>query len=268
MTNKLNTKLNIEGIKDYMNEARELSGSVTGYFAREVLPELRGGMQKIGQDNNLTAQGKHEKKEKYRKQQEVAVMRGLSNIQGAYDNFLADARASAEAILLSDKDIEKPSDSEQRLFDMQAEKLKTAILFAPTVQAKIKALESFSQLASEGEYFAKQVHADFMQMSAEAIGSAKDSVERTAFTQALGRINTKIEAQSTSPTQKEASQLLASVKQMQKTAIVNTAILGNALMEISKDTLRYANNLDGYFTEKADTVAEYDRAVKFGQLIK
>ncbi|MCU5515270.1 hypothetical protein OCF62_11865 [Bacillus wiedmannii] len=268
MTSTLNTKLNIEGIKDYMREARELSGSVTGYFAREVLPELRGGIQKIGQDKNLTTQGKHEKKEKYKKQQEVAVMRGLSNIKGAYDNFLADARASAEAILLSNKDIAKPTENEQRLFDMQADKLKTAILFAPTVQAKITALESFSQLASEGEHFAKQVHADFMQMSAEAIGSAKDSVERTAFTQALGRINTQLEAQSTSPTQKEASQLLASVKQMQNTAFVNTIVLENALKEISMDTLKYANDIDGYFTAKAEAVQNYDRDAKFGHLIK
>ncbi|HHY2675471.1 TPA: hypothetical protein ACV439_003384 [Bacillus toyonensis] len=268
MTNTLNTKLSIEEIKEYMSDARELSASVTGYFAREVLPELRGGIAKIGQDKNLTIHGKAEKREQYKKQQEVVVMKQLSKIETTYDNFLADARASAEAILLSDKGIEKPSDSEQRLFDMQAEKLKTAILFAQTVQAKIKALESFSQLASEGEHFAKQVHADFMQMSADAIGSAKDSVERTAVTQALGRINTKLEAQSTTPMQKKASELLASVKQMQNTQIVNTAILGNALMEISKDTLRYANNLDGYFTEKAEQVAEYDRAVKFGQLIK
>lgn len=266
-TNELNKGLSVEEIKERINDAQDLRKSMTGYFAHEVLPQLRGGISKIHADRNLTKEGQLEKSMKFKKQREVALMKGLSTIKGAYDGLLTDARASVENLLLNYK-VEEPSEIDRLMFEQNSTKIKNDILFAPTNREKLKAIQRFSELADGGQYFAQKVYEDFSKMSAELMGGTNSSVERTEYLKALRPINAKLEEKATTTEQRELGVLLDTVKMLQGAELVNIAVMGNALREFGTDAYKYANKTEQYFVDKAEQVQEYEQMERFGQLIK
>ncbi|HDR7632410.1 TPA: hypothetical protein QCX75_001092 [Bacillus mycoides] len=266
MTKTINNKLMVSEIKERLLDAREVRNSLTGHMAHEVMPRVRSIRYKIGKDANLTTKGQAEKKDKFTKQQEVKLFSEISEAKETYTSLLQDAKASAEAILI--KDIEQPDETSQKLFDMQKNKLQSAVLFAPTTGEKIKALTEFAQLGETGQAYAQQIQGDFLAMSQQAMVNASRPEDRSELTHTLGRLNTKLEANAFSEDQKEASSLLESIQGHLAMEFVNTAVLGDALMEISKETRKYANNIEGYVSAHADRVEEYEQAQRFGQIIK
>ncbi|MDF9615147.1 hypothetical protein P5763_24345 [Bacillus cereus] len=266
MTNTINSKLTVEEIKERLFNARDLRGSLTGHIAREVLPRVRGARTKIGQDMNLTVKGQEEKKAKFAKQQEVRLFKEISQIKETYTLLLQDAKMSAEAILIGD--VEQPGEKSQKLFDIQKNKLQSAVMFAPTTNEKIKALREFAQLGEKGEVFAQQIQPEFMEMSQQAMARTTRVEDLSLLTKSLGKINKSLEAQAFSKNQEEATSLLESIEGHLNLEFVNIAVLGNALLEISKDAYDYANNLEGYAVDHAERIQNYDNDVKFGRIIK
>ncbi|TEA54386.1 hypothetical protein EZE46_04470 [Bacillus sp. BH2] len=265
-TTTINNKLTVSEIKERLFDARDLRNSFTGHMVHEVMPRVRDARYRIGKDENLTTKGQMEKKEKFAKQQEVKLLSEISQIKETYTLLLQDAKASAEAILIGD--VEQPDETSQKLFDMQKNKLQSAVMFAPTTDAKIKALGEFAKLGEQGQAYARQIQGDFLAMSQQAMSSTTNLAELSKLTHALGKLNTGLEANAFSEDQKEASSLLQSVEGHLALDFVNTTVLGGALMEISKEAHDYANNIEGYATDHADRVAEYEQAERFGQIIK
>ncbi|HFK1432904.1 TPA: hypothetical protein ACGXNJ_002960 [Bacillus cereus] len=266
MTTTINNKLTVTEIKERLFDARDLRNALTGHIAHEVMPRVRGTRIKIGQDKNLTVKGQEEKKAKHTKQQEVKLFSEIAQIKETYRLLLQDAKASAEAILIGD--VEQPDETSQKLFDIQKNKLQSAVMFAPTTSEKIKALREFAQLGEKGQAFAQQIQPEFMAMSQQAMASTTRPEDLSQLTHALGQINTSLESHAFSEDQKEASSLLQSVEGHLALDFVNMAVLGNALTEISKEAHDYANNIDGYATDHAERVAEYEQATRFGQIIQ
>ncbi|MED0828460.1 hypothetical protein [Bacillus pacificus] len=266
MTNTINNKLTVAAIKERLIDARDLRNSLTGHMAHEVLPRVRGAREKIGQDMNLTVKGQEEKKAKFTKQQEVKLFKEIVELKNTYTLLLQDAKASAEAILIGD--VEQPDETSQKLFDIQKNKLQSAIMFAPTTNEKIKALREFVQLGEKGQAFAQQIQPEFIAMSQQAMANTTGVEDLSSLTKSLGKINKSLESHAFSEEQKEASSLLQSVEGHLNLEFVNTAVLGRGLTEISKDAHDYANNLEGYAVDHAERIQNYDNDVKFGRIIK
>ncbi|EEK76879.1 hypothetical protein [Bacillus cereus] len=266
MTTTINNKLTVDQIKERLFDARDLRNGLTSHMVHEVMPRVRGTRDKIGRDANLTSKGQLEKIAKFNKQQEVKLFSEISQIKETYTLLLQDAKASAEQILIGD--VEQPDETSQKLFDLQKNKLQSAVMFAPTTNEKIKALTEFAKLGEKGQAFAQQIQSDFLAMSQQAMSSTTKPEDLSQLTHALGNLNTSLESNAFSEDQKQASNLLQTVEGHLALEFVNTAVLGNALTEISKDAHNYANNIEGYATDHAERVTEYEQAERLGQIIK
>lgn len=254
---KINNKLTVTEIREYLNDAREISKGLTGHVANTTLPKFHETMKKIGQDPMLTAQGKFDKKEKFRKQQEVKLLGEISEAKETYNLLLSDAQASAEAILLSD--VEKPDEKAIKLFELEKNRLQSAVMFAPNADAKTKTLSEFAKLGEKGQYFAREIQGEFIGLSQQAMAGVTDPQALANLTRSLGKINTGLQAAAFTEDQHKASELLNSVTTYQSGDFVNTIVLGDSLMTISKVTHDYANNLEGYQVDHADTIEEVER---------
>ncbi|OOZ90072.1 hypothetical protein BHL25_05005 [Bacillus cereus] len=260
-----NTQTNVEVLTGKLMDARTVQNNLTGHMAHEFLPKMRETRVRIGQDKSLSAQGKHEKKEKHAFEREAALLTHIENEHKGYSTIVSDVITAAEDILL--KGAPTPSEREQALFDMDAKKLQNAVTFAPTAEAKIEALKNYAALGERGQAFAQQVHANFTEMAAAAIQGTTNPTDKVALTKALGLVNTKLEGQTISEEQKEIASLLDTAKRMKNVQFVNTTVLGNALKEVSPNTLRYANDRGTYLNTYNKEYSEYLKAHKFGYLI-
>ncbi|MBH0361936.1 hypothetical protein U9R71_25840 [Bacillus toyonensis] len=260
-----NTQTNVEVLKGKLMEARSIQGDLTRYMAREFMPKVRESRQNIGWDKTLTAQGKKEKREKHAFQREAALLTYIENEHKSYSEVVGDIVTAAENILL--KGADALNEREQALFDMDAKKLQNAVTFAPTAAAKIEALKNYAALGERGQAYAQQVHANFTEMAAAAIQGTTNPTDKVALTKALGLVNTKLEGQTISEEQKEIASLLDTAKRMKNVQFVNTTVLGNALKEVSPNTLRYANDRGTYLNTYNKEYGEYLKAHKFGYLI-
>ncbi|MBK5349134.1 hypothetical protein JFU03_05765 [Bacillus sp. TH44] len=263
---KINNKLTVAEIREYLNDAREISKGLTGHVANTTLPKFHETMKKIGQDPTLTAQGQFEKKEKFRKQQEVLLLSEIAEAKETYNLLLSDAQASAEAILLSD--VEKPDETAIKLFKLEKNRLQSAVMFAPTADAKAKALTEFAKLGDKGQYFAREIQGEFIGLSQQAMAGVADPQALANLTRSLGRVNASLQAAAFTEDQREAGELLNSVTAYQSGDFVNTIVLGDSLMTISKVTHDYANNLEGYQVDHADTIEEVNRLKRYENPIK
>ncbi|PEL93066.1 hypothetical protein [Bacillus wiedmannii] len=261
-----NTQTNVEILKGKLMDARTVQNNLTGYMARDFLPEMRATRERIGQDKGLSTQGKHEKKEKHAFQREAALLTHIENQHKDYSAIVGEVVTAAEDILL--KGVEAPSEREQALFDMDAKRLQNAVTFAPTVAAKIEALKNYAALGERGQAYAQQVHANFTEMAAVAIQGASNPTEKVALTKALGLVNTKLEAQTISEEQKEIASLLDTAKRMKNAHFVNTTVLGNALKEVSPNTFKYANDRGTHLALFNEEYGRYLQARKYGNLIR
>ncbi|MEH7669504.1 MULTISPECIES: hypothetical protein [Bacillus] len=261
-----NTQTNVEALQGKLMEARTIHNTLTGYIAREFMPEVRETRNKISRDQMLTAAGKHEKREKHAFQREAALLTYIENEHKDYLAIVGAVVTAAEDILL--KGVEAPSEREQALFDLDEKKLKSAVMFAPTAAAKIEAIQNYAKLGDKGQAYAQQVHANFTEMAAAAIQGAANPTDKMALTKALGSINTKLEAKTVSEEQKEIASLLKTAKAMRGIGFVNTTVLGNALREVSANTFKYANDRSTYMNMYNDQYGEYLAARKYGNLIR
>ncbi|PFE43602.1 hypothetical protein CN317_22070 [Bacillus cereus] len=261
-----NTQTNVEVVTGKLMEAREIQRDLTRYMAQEFMPEVRETRQKIGWDKTLTAQGKKEKRDKHAFQREAALLTYIENEHKSYSAVVGDVITAAEDLLL--KGIEAPSEREQALFDMEAKKLQNAVTFAPTAAAKIEALKNYAALGERGQAYAQQVHANFTEMAAAAIQGTTNPTDKVALTKALGLVNTKLEGQTISEEQKEIASVLDTAKRMKDAHFVNTIVLGNALNEVSANTLKYANDRGTHLNIYNKEYGEYLQARKYGQLIR
>lgn len=265
-TKEVNNTLTMEEIRERLQDARELRNSLTGHLAHEVLPRVRGTAALIRKDRNLTSKGQTEKIERYKKQQEVRLLREIVTLKNSHDLLLKDAKSSAEAILIAS--VEAPEEKEQALFDIEKNKRQSTVLFAPTTEAKITALSNYAALGNRGQWEAREIQGDYLAMSQQAIASTMNPMEVSKIAKSLGRINKHLESKVMTEDQHAASELLESINAKLNADLVNTAALGNALSEISPTTLQYANKLDQYEIDHADNMEEYDRASRLGMLIK
>ncbi|PEW84780.1 hypothetical protein CN445_21845 [Bacillus cereus] len=265
-TVEINNKLTVEEIKGRLQDAHVLRSSLTSHMATEVLPRTRQVISAIRKDQELTYKGQQAKIERYQKQQEVRLLDEIHTLKKSHGLLLADAKASAEAILIAD--VEQPDETAQALFNMRKQKLQSAIMYAPTPQAKLKALSDFAELGNEGQAFARQIQGDFQQLSLMAMNSTTNPGELQSITKTLGTINAKLENAAYTEEQQEVAQLLQSIDENLDTRFVNTAVLGTALSEISQTTLEYANKTDQYEIAFAEDVAEYEQAKNLALLIK
>lgn len=260
-----NTQTNVKEMQGKLMEAHQIKNNLTGYMARDFIPQLRESRERINQDKTLSTQGKHEKREKHTLQREAALLTHIENEHKSYSAVLDEVITAAEDVLL--KGVDAPSEREQALFDMDAKKAASGVMFAPTAKAKLAAIQSYAALAERGQAYAQQVHAKFTEMAAAAIQGTANPTDKLMLTKALGEINTKLENQTTSREQKEVAKLLESAKRMRGTHFVNTIVLERALLEVSKNTLEYANDRKTYMEKYNEEYNEYLKAHKFGYLI-
>lgn len=260
-----NTQTNVELMHEKVMKAHQIKESLTGFMAREFIPKVREVRGRINQDKMLSTQGKHEKKEKYALEREASLLTHIENEHKSYSAVLDEVITAAEDVLL--KGVDAPSEREQALFDMDAKKAASGVMFAPTAKAKLAAIQSYAALAERGQAYAQQVHAKFTEMAAAAIQGVANPTDKLMLTKALGDINTKLENQTTSGEQKEFAKLLDSAKRMKGANFVNTIVLERALLEVSKNTLEYANDRKTYMEKYNDQYNEYLKAHKFGYLI-
>ncbi|PFA88551.1 hypothetical protein [Bacillus thuringiensis] len=261
-----NTQTNVEVLKGKLMEARSIQGDLTRYMAREFMPEVREARQNIGWDKTLTAQGKKEKREKHAFQREAALLTYIENEHKSYSAVVGDIVTAAEDILL--KDVEAPSEREQSLFDLEAKKIQNAVTFAATTPAKIEALKNYAALGDRGQAYAKQVHDKFTEMAAEVIQGATNPTDKVALTKALGTVHSQLESLTVSDEQKEIAGILDTAKRMKNAHFVNTAVLGNALKEVSPNTFKYANDRGTHLALFNEEYGEYLQARKYGNLIR
>lgn len=263
--NKINNKLTVTEIREFLKDAREMREGISGHFAHTVLPRFRGNMKKISQDVNLTAQGKFDRKEKFRKQQEVLLLSEIADAKKAYDMLLADAQASAEAILLSD--VEKPEEKAIKLFELERNKRRNAVMFAASAEAKEKALAAYAELGSKGQYYAREIQNDFITLSQQAMQSVTDPQVLSKLTKSLGKVNGQLQSAAFTEDQHAASDLLDLVTAYQNADFVNMIKHDRSLMEISKTAHDYANNLEGYQVDHAETIAEVNRSTRYENIV-
>ncbi|PER69650.1 hypothetical protein CN503_05770 [Bacillus cereus] len=261
-----NTQTNVEAMQGKLMEARQIKNNLTGYMARDFIPQLRESRERINQDKVLSTRGKHEKREKHTLQQEASLLTHIENEHKNYSAVLDEVITAAEDVLL--KGVEAPSEREQALFDMDAKKAASGVMFAPTAKAKLVAIQNYAALAERGQAYAQQIHANFTEMAAAAIQGATNPTDKLMLTKALGDINTKLENQTTSSEQKEFAKLLESAKRMRGAHFVNTIVLERALREVSKNTFEYANDRKMYMEKYNDQYQAYLKAHKFGHLIR
>ncbi|MGG0204172.1 hypothetical protein [Bacillus mycoides] len=236
-------------------EARGIQKGLTSYMAQEFLPQLRWTRTKINGDRDLTASGIAKKVEQHRRQQEVALLAHIDGQHKVYTDIVKEVRREAEDLLI--QGVEAPSERDQKLFDIEKNKLKNAALFAPTSQSKIAALGKFAALSDQGQAFAQQIQGEFMEMAQTAITGASNPADVMALTKSLGRINTQLEARAFSEEQHEVAEIVKSATALEKIHFVNTAVLGNALTEVSKDALDFANDRDRYLVVHEERNNQY-----------
>ncbi|PFD52140.1 hypothetical protein [Bacillus cereus] len=258
---KINNKLTVSEIREYLGDARELSQGLSGHMAHTALPRYREMMNKIDKDPNLSAQGKFDKKAKFQKHHEVKVLSEIAEAREAYNLLLSDAQASAEAILLSE--VEKPDEKAIKLFELERNKLRNAVTFAATADAKEKALAAYAKLGDKGSYFAREIQNDFVTMSAQAMAGVTDPQALAKLTRSLGKVNEGLQAAAFTEDQREASDLLSSISTYQNRDFVNMIVLERSLMELGKNVHDYANNLEGYQVDHAETIKEVEQSVRF-----
>jgi hypothetical protein len=261
-----NTQTNVEALQGKLMEARQIQNNLTGYMAREFMPEVRATRERINCDQMLTAAGKNAKREKHAMQREAALLTHIENDHKDYSAIVSEVVTAAEDILL--QGVEAPSEREAALFDLDEKKLQNAVLFAPTAAAKIEAIKNYAMLGDRGQVYAKQIHDSFTGMAAAAIQGAANPTDKMALTKALGSINSQLESKTVSGEQKEIAGLLKTAKAMSGVNFVNTAVLGNALNEVSANTLQYANDRGTYMNMYNDQYGEYLQARKSKSLIR
>lgn len=259
-------KLTLDQIKERITDAREIQNGLTGHMAHTALPRFRNTMSKIDKDRNLSSQGKFDKKEKFRKQQEVLLLSEIAEAKETYNLLLSDAQASAEAILLSD--VEKPDETAIKLFELEKNRLQSVVMFAPTAEAKAKSLTEFAKLGNKGQYFAREIQGEFIGLSQQAMAGVTDPQALANLARTLGKVNAGLQAAAFTEDQRVANELLGSVAAYKNGDFVNMVVLGDRLMEISKVTHDYANNLEGYQVDHADTISAVQQSTRYENIVR
>ncbi|MGG0275715.1 hypothetical protein [Bacillus rhizoplanae] len=168
-----------------------------------------------------------------------------------YDNLLKEAKLEAEKILVADAP--EVDAHTQKLFDLALGNTKGAVMFAATSQTAVDALGKLVAAANEPA-LARQIKSDFMQLSQQVLASVSggNTFEiRKQLASIYDTLQTKSEVGDTAG----ARAALRDIQYMQSTHFA-VGMVQDTLMEISKDTARYANEPARYFEAKASFIEE------------
>ncbi|PFJ98982.1 hypothetical protein COI97_18945 [Bacillus cereus] len=257
MTNAQTTTM-----KEKIMKAVDIQNGLTSYLANEYLPKVREDRAKIYSNPNLTEKGQKGKRDKLGRRQEVLFLNHVDGQKREYTKLLEEVRSMAHLELT--REPEKVDVLKQKLFDSKLDALRGKIAFATNPDSALKHLNELVSLADEPA-LARQINEMVMQLSqgvlSQVAGNAEASVK---VRHTLGRIHADLTKRSeVGGEMHEVRELLESAEQRLQHEFVRTGVLGNALMEISKDTLEYANDIERYEQVHTKRIEEVAQAVQF-----
>ncbi|ANN34928.1 hypothetical protein A9498_26925 [Bacillus thuringiensis serovar coreanensis] len=249
-------------MKEKILQAREIQKGLTSYLANEYLPKVREDRAKIYRNPNLTERGQKGERDKLGRKHEVLFLNHVDGQKREYTRLLEEARSMAHLELT--REPEKVDELKQKLFDSKLDALRGKISFATNPESALKHLNELVSLADEPA-LARQINEMVMQLSqgvlSQVTGNAEASVK---VRHTLGRIHADLTKRSEVGGEVQAArESLEMIEIMLQGNFVNTSLLGNAITEISKDALEYANDIERYEQVHAERVAEVAQAVQF-----
>lgn len=249
-------------MKEKIMKAVDIQNGLTSYLAHEYLPKVREDRAKIVRNLNLTKIGKEGERDKLGRKQEVLFLNHVSGQKREFTKLLEEVRSMAHLELT--REPEKVDALKQKLFDSRLDSLRGKIAFATNPDAALKHLNELVSLADEPA-LARQINEMVMQLSQGVLSQVAGSAEASKKVRhTLGSIHADLTKRAeVGEDMQEVRELLESAEQRLQHEFVRTGVLGNALMEISKDTLAYANDIERYEQVHTKRIEEVAQAVQF-----
>ncbi|KEK25167.1 hypothetical protein [Bacillus gaemokensis] len=240
-------------IQENIDKAREIKKGTTSFMSGLMNEFYRPERNAIEMDKMLTYEGKKEKAKKLSDKYEVAFMREMQKRRDEYEALLQEAKLEAEKVLIATAP--KVEEHTQKLFDLKAGKVKSAVMFASSSTSAIKSLEQLVSAEKEPA-LAQQALASFMDMSQQVL-ELTPAGQKVAIRKQLGDMYKRLEGQSEVG---DATGARAAIQDIESLAGAPFAIgfIQKAAAEISEDTAKYMNEPSRYFEEKTGFVQEVE----------
>jgi len=232
--------------------AYEIRGSMAALFNtfRDFYLEDRN---KVMNNRELTEVGKQKRLERVRQRHEVDFMKMIREQRTKFEEYLQENIKIARSIMLAD--LPQVDKETEKYFMLQLGELEGKILFATNVDEAQKALEEIASIATEPK-LAAIAKEKIVQYSAQ-VAALAPSDKVMAVRYELGKLHEDVSSRALPQGANKAKDQLESAQAFLEYDLVQPFILDN-LGQISNELVRYANNSDAYFVDKADVVKDIE----------
>ncbi|MBO1513703.1 hypothetical protein [Metabacillus bambusae] len=232
--------------------AYEIRSSMAGYFNtfKDFYLEDRN---KVMNNRELTHAGKEKRLERVKQRHEIDFMKMFREQEAKRNELLNENIKIAKSIILAEL---PPVDAEtEKLFTKRVEELEGKIIFATNLDAAKKALEEIAAIATEPA-LAATTKEKIKQLSQQVLALApSDKVITVKYE--LGKLFEDVSSRALPQGAIQATEALESAQEFLGMDLVQPFILDN-LGQISNDLVRYANNTESYFIDKADVIKDIE----------